>query len=242
MHIRLARAAGLAVMVALAPALFGASRAEAQCAPSADCVTVGSDGKGILGLGIIGAEIGFMLPAILVHAGVRELDEWWAYVLFPLVFGAGGAVAGYFALEEPIQMSATGVATRGFPEVAVAMFAVGMALIVPTFVGVLALTAYNPGPSEGTGRGATGDEDSDADEGGASETPSPSNEAVRDEEASAIRRTLAGGPGLFRYDEGRLLLGIPMAYATDTFTAEERRHMRLSGSLDYVVPLASGVF
>lgn len=242
---RLTQIAGLAALIALAPEAFAPRQAQAQCTPSVRCVTVGADGKGILGMGIIGAEIGFMLPAIIVGAGARELDEWWAYVLFPVVFAAGGAVAGYFLLEEPTQVIGAGTPTarriNGYPEAAVAVLAVGMALIVPTFVGVLALTSYSPGAGEGAASGATGEEDA-ADDGEEPSADEPANDAVRDEEASALRRTLAGGPGLFRYDEGQLLLGIPMAYATDSFTQEERDHMRLSGSTDYIVPVVSGVF
>ncbi len=244
---RLTHIAGLALLLALTPEMVAPRQAQAQCTPSVRCVTVGAQGKGILGLGIVGAEIGFMLPAIIVGAGGRELDEWWAYVLFPVVFAAGGAVAGYFLLEEPTQIvppTPTSPARRvsGYPEAAVAVLAVGMALIVPTFVGVLALTSYNPGATE-SGSGATGEEDAAEDEEATPTEEGPSNEAVPEEEAqSALRRTLAGGPGLFRYDEGQLLLGIPMAYATDSFTQEERDHMRLSGSTDYLVPVVSGVW
>ncbi|MCA9610113.1 MAG: hypothetical protein KC619_31165 [Myxococcales bacterium] len=246
---RLTQVAGFAFLLVLGTEALAPRQVQAQCSPSVRCVTVGADGKGILGGGIIGAEIGFMIPAIIVGAGAHELDEWWAYVLFPAVFAAGGAVAGYFLLEEPTTVVGAGTPTahrqRGYPEAAVAVFAVSMALIVPTFVGVLALTSYSPGAGEGAA-GATGDEDAADDEASGDEgsgDESPSNDAVRDEEAqSALRRTLAGGPGLFRYDEGRLLLGIPMAYATSSFTQEEQQHMRLSGSTDYLVPVVSGVF
>lgn len=241
---RMTQVAGLALLLAMTPELMAPAQASAQCSPSRACVTVGASGKGILGLGIIGAEIGFMLPAIIVGAGAHELDEWWAYVLFPVLFAGGGAVAGYFLLEEPTQVvtpppPGTAFRQQGYPEAAVAVLAIGMALIVPTFVGVLALTSYSPGGDSGDNDGATGEEDAADDDGG---EESPSNDAVRDEEASAYRRMMAGGPGFFRYDQGQLLLGIPMAYATDSFTAEEREHMRFTGSRDYIVPVVSGVF
>jgi len=234
---RLTQIAGLVALLSVTQAFTAAPQASAQCAPTSRCNTVGASGKGILGGGILGAEIGFMIPALIVGAGARELDEWWAYVLFPVVFAAGGAVAGYFALEDPSRVESlpSGGARRvqGFPEAAVAVFAVSMALIVPTFVGVLALTSYSPGASEGTG--ATSEEDA-ADDG---EPPDLDEE---DAESSALRRTLAGGPGLFRYDEGRLLLGVPMVYSADSFTAEEREHMQLGQMNDLMIPLVSGVF
>ena len=59
---------------------------QAQCDPtSVTCNQVGADGKGILAGGILGAEIGFLIPAIIIHAGARELDEWWSWILFPVL-------------------------------------------------------------------------------------------------------------------------------------------------------------
>ncbi|MGE0786144.1 MAG: hypothetical protein AB7S26_10675 [Sandaracinaceae bacterium] len=222
--------------------------ASAQCPMGAPlCNQVGADGKGILAGGILGAEIGFMIPAIFVGAGVREFDEAWAFIVFPVAFAAGGAVAGYFALEDPTTMDAAGMVTqRGFPEVAVALLAVSIALIVPTFVGVLALTAYNPGATDDGGQGASGDEDA-ADEDAADDGGGDSNDAVRDESsdetAAAMRRVLAGGPGLLRFDHGQPLLGVPMVYSSPTFTPEEQRRAGLNGNAqDLHVPVVSGVF
>jgi len=226
--------AGLTAALVLGQAFMDAGPVHAQCPMGASlCNRVGADGKGILAGGIIGAEIGFMIPAIIVGAGGRELDEAWAYILFPVVFAGGGAVAGYFALEDPTSVDmATGTVQQGFPEVAVALLAVGIALSVPTFVGVLALTAYSPGASDDA-QGATGDEDAE-DAGGADEGESP--------EASAYRRVLAGGPGFLRFDQGHPLLGVPMVYSAPTFTQEEQERAGLTNAQDLVVPVVSGVF
>jgi hypothetical protein len=228
-----------ALVAALAVgAVLEASTAQAQCPPemmSATCNRVGADGKGLLGGLILGAEIGFMTNALIVSAGVRELDEWWAWILIPAVTGAAGAIGGYYGLEDPMQADMT----RGFPEAAVAVFAVSMALIVPTFVGVLALTAYNPGPDTGGG-GATGDEDEgESDEPAADENPDAEPEPSA---ASARDRVLAGGPGALRFDNGRVLLGIPMVHSADSYTQEERAHMHLPQSADIRVPVVSGTF
>lgn len=228
----------LAGSLVLGQALFETSSAEAQMcsatAPSMTCNQVGADGKGILGGGILGAEIGFMVNALIVNAGVRELDEWWAWILFPAIGAAGGAVGGYYGLEDPNM-------GQGFPEAAVAVFAISMALIVPTFVGVLALTAYNPGPDTG-GAGATGDEDS-GDEGQPPSDDTQQNSAEPDSSAQSARaRVLAGGPGLLRFDDGRVLLGVPMISSGDTYTAEERAHMQLPRTADLRIPLVSGTF
>lgn len=231
---RLTTLAGFVSLLVLAGATFDVSKAQAQCAPETFCNRVGSDGKGLLGGLILGAELGFITNALIVNAGVRELDEWWAWTLIPAITAAGGALGGYYGLEDPTQADMD--MTRGFPEVAVAVFAVSMALIVPTFVGVLALTAYNPGPD--TGSGATGDEDS-IDEGGPPDEGNPDAELSA---GSARERVLAGGPGALRFDRGRVLLGIPMISTADTYTAEERAHMHLPSSTDIRVPVVSGTF
>lgn len=229
----------LAFALFLADAALPSSSAQAQCTPgTVTCNRVGADGKGLLGGGILGAEIGFITTALIVNAGARELDEWWAWILFPAIGAAGGAVAGYFGLEDPGHTDATGAVQRGFPEAAVAVFAISMALIVPTFVGVLALTAYNPGPDTGGGSGATGDEDSDEDDE-VDDTPSAEPDGGSQ---SAIDRVLAGGPGALRFDRGRVLLGIPMVSTADSYTAEERARMQLPFSADLRVPIVSGTF
>lgn len=237
---RIGFSALLAAVLILVPAFHETSVAQAQCTPGDLCTTVGADGKGILGGGILGAEIGFIVPALLVSAGVRELDEPWAWILFPVIGAAGGAIGGYFALEDP--MNGT---QRGFPEVAVAVLAVSMALIVPTFVGVLALTSYSPGADEAHS-GASGDEDEAPGAGGTTEEPA-GNEGDTQVEAEsaandAIRRTLAGGPGLLRFDRGQVLLGVPMVYSANSYTDEEREHMRLGPAADVRIPVVSGVF
>lgn len=257
----------LTVLAALAAALYlslAAAPASAQCM-SGDpmCNEVGAAGKGIMGGLLIGAEIGLMTNALIVSAGVRELDEWWAWILWPAVFGAGGAVAGYFALEDPTYGMSM---TRGSPEGAVALFAIGMALIVPTFVGVLALTAYTPGPDTGDGTGATGDEDAEesdepepesssaapdepepaVEEPAPSEEPPPADQPADDGLEGRLRdargRVLAGGPGALRFDGHRVLLGLPMIYASDMFTPEERAHAHLPQLADLRVPVVSGTF
>jgi hypothetical protein len=249
----------LMFVAALAAALFlsQASTAQAQCmSGDPTCNEVGAAGKGIMGGLILGAEIGLMTNALIVSAGVRELDEWWAWILWPAVFGAGGAVAGYFALEDPTYGMSM---TRGSPEGAVALFAISMALIVPTFVGVLALTAYSPG-ADTAGGGATGEEDAEdgpppedtssaepidgepAVQEPAPEADQPADDGLEGRMRDARSRVLAGGPGLLRFDGQRVLLGLPMIYATDMFTPQERAHAHLPQLADLRVPVVSGAF
>jgi hypothetical protein len=86
------------------------------------------DFKGAVGLGLIGAELGFVVPAL---AGARDA---WVYIVFPLLGAGGGAVAGYFLLEKG----------EGNPELAVAVLTTGMALAIPALVVTLAATSYEP--------------------------------------------------------------------------------------------------
>lgn len=88
---------------------------------------VPADFKGVVGLGLIGAELGMVIPAI---AGV---DQTWAYIVFPAVGAIGGGVAGYFLLESNDQT-----------EISIAMLGIGMALVIPAAVLTLSLTAYDP--------------------------------------------------------------------------------------------------
>jgi hypothetical protein len=212
------------LVAALATAAVAPSSASAQATPE-PTRQVRADFKGLIGGGILGAEIGFIVPAILVHAGVRELDEVWSWILFPTLGAVGGAIAGYFALEDPANgTTMSGEVQRGFPEAAVAVFATSIALIVPTFVGVLALTSYDPA------RDARGAGDDRGDDGGG-----PTEEA-------RITSPWAGGPGLLRFDRGRPLLGIPMVGSRSRYTEEEASSLRLAPAQDLHVPLVSGAF
>lgn len=87
-----------------------------------------ADFKGSVGGGLIGAELGFMLPALL---GARET---WQFIVFPIVGAGAGVVAGYFALERG----------EGHPELAMTVLVTGMALVVPATVVTLAAVAYEP--------------------------------------------------------------------------------------------------
>src|SRR5688500_8535213 len=101
----------LGMVMALVGALgvVGASIPEqvmAQEAPPPE--QVNASGKGTIGLGLIGAELGFMIPAL---AGI---DDTWAFIVFPVLGATGGALAGWFLLDEP-----------NHPEVAITLLAVG---------------------------------------------------------------------------------------------------------------------
>ena len=70
--------------------------------------------KGTIGLGLVGAELGLIIPSA---AGLNKV---WALTLFPVVGAAGGALAGYFALDKP-----------GREKGSVAVLVVGLAGVIP---------------------------------------------------------------------------------------------------------------
>jgi len=83
--------------------------------------------KGTIGLGLLGAELGVAIPALIgVKAG-------WAYLVFPIAGAAGGACAGYFLLDDP-----------NHTEAAVAFMIGGLTLVIPTLVLAVAATSYDP--------------------------------------------------------------------------------------------------
>jgi hypothetical protein len=255
-------AGGVALCVALTIAV--PSGALAQCSTGDSCTIVRPDGKGIIGLGLIGAELGLIIPAI---AGIR--DEWWPYLVFPLIGAVGGGIGGYFVEQ----------ATQPFDaEVDVALMAIGMVLIVPTIVGTLALTAYQP-PTEASDSDedyepedistsedsveATHDESAPTDaapaEGGSEfdESGSTSSttslregsrrEGSREDAASRMRAMMAGGRGIVRFVLGesggdRMSLAVPMIYSASSYTAEERARMLLNPQSDLIVPVVSATF
>jgi hypothetical protein len=83
-------------------------------------------GKGIVGGGLLGAEVVMLGEAAF---GVKPA---WAYILGGVVGAGGGALAGHF-IEDGADA-----------KVSVYMLAGGMALIIPTTVAVLSASAYTP--------------------------------------------------------------------------------------------------
>jgi hypothetical protein len=68
-------------------------------------------------LGLVGAELGLIIPS------VSGLNEAWALSVFPIVGAAGGALAGYFALDKP-----------GREKGSVAALVVGLAGVLPAIL------------------------------------------------------------------------------------------------------------
>ncbi len=206
----------LAVSVALAAALALTANSVAPdvALAQAEPEQVDPDFKGILGLGLFGAELGFVIPAL---AGATDT---WPYIVFPLLGAAGGGVAGYFLLEEP-----------GHTEVSVAAFGIGLALVVPAVVITLSATAYDPDSDEE----ALESEDSGSEEAPAEEEAAPA------EEARARTRRVALG-GLVTVGDDAVSLSIPLVSVSQAYTQAELARYGGSQRLELHVPVVSGVF
>ena len=113
------------VLLALALISFQATTASAQ---AAEGDRIDGHVAGTVGLGLIGAEVGLLLtPAFNLQ------DHWWAWLLFPTIGAAGGAVAGVFALEDVD------------PAVTVSILGAGMLLAVPAVVSASAISTARRG-------------------------------------------------------------------------------------------------
>ncbi|HEY2735959.1 MAG TPA: hypothetical protein VGI70_18305 [Polyangiales bacterium] len=137
---------------------------------------VASNYKGAVGLGLIGAELGAVIPAV---AGV---DATWAYIVFPVIGAAGGAVGGYFAIDH-----------QDHAQLSVIALTAGMALIIPALVVTLSETAY--------------DAESDTASNSRGGVASARHEPTRSERT--LRARAAAGSGLLRLSEGEFALSAP---------------------------------
>lgn len=87
---------------------------------------VSGGGKGVVGGGLLGAEV-VMLGEAAFHA-----KSGWAYVIGGVAGAGGGVALGYFAER------------NADSKVPVYMLAGGMVLMIPTIVAVLSAAAYSP--------------------------------------------------------------------------------------------------
>lgn len=118
---------GIVSAVAISAAVVATSeQAYAQTPPAEDAVSV--TGKGIVGGGLLGAEV------VIITMGIIGVEDGWPYLVFGGLGAVGGAIGGYF-IEDAADPTA---------EVPLYLLAGGMALVIPTVVVALNATAYKP--------------------------------------------------------------------------------------------------
>jgi len=211
---RLVPTAVLAASLAAASLVASPSEAAAQ---AGEPEQVNSNAKGIIGLGLIGAELGFVIPA------AAGLHETWSFIVFPVVGAVGGGLAGHYLIEENNQT-----------EVAVAMLAVGLALVVPATVLTVKFSSYDPSRDQ---------------------PPPPEASADGGQARAGVRRTYVSAPplrlrpgdlvarsGMLRLRSEGLALGVPGVSLRANLDRREADLFGVDRTLAVHVPFLSGSF
>jgi hypothetical protein len=197
--------AGLFGMIALA-APTGTARAD----------EVGSSGKGIVGGGLLGAEVVTMVESIVgVHAG-------WAYAVGAVAGAGGGAVGGYFVEHN----SSDGRAPTY-------MLAGGLALIIPAVVLILDGTRYRPE------EGATED---NAPVGPAAEPGAPGGGVVSPPPGSVRPAPPPPPQSLLDMHEGAVRMGVPVPDVRPVFSLAEQRQYGARAETELRMPVLHVTF
>jgi len=166
-----------------------------SCARAQERVDAGF--KGTVGLGLIGAEVGAAVPALF---GVNST---WAYIVFPVLGAAGGAVIGQVAIDDPDHR-----------ELAIGVLTAGMALAIPTLILTASALAYDP---EGDSippslRGYSGPQGVLGLQGQGQSAESAESAKARHiamQRAASRMRDKARSTGMVRLDEGELSFSMP---------------------------------
>jgi hypothetical protein len=206
----LAVVAALVTGSALAPA-----KAHAQDPMEPTAEQVDASPKGLIGLGLIGAELGLTIPAL---AG---LDETWSLIVFPAVGFAGGAVAGHYLIDQ-----------NDKEKVAVAMLMTGLALVIPSIVITVAATAYDPEEAF--------EDEEDIDE--ASPGMEEEAEASAPTQAETHRQVARAGSGMVRVHEGGVALTLPGLSVGNVYTPDELARFGGEQATEVQLSIVSGVF
>lgn len=179
-------------------------------------------GKGIVGGGLLGAELGFLT---LAASGARS---WWFYATIPPATCAGGIIGGYF-----IERNATS-------EIPIAMLAGGIALIIPTVVATLSAVAYRPGPEETVPVDAV-----------PSPTPTKvevktgqKSTHLHVASSTKVRPTRVWPPALLNYNEGQkeIQLSMPMLQLKPSYSTRELAQFGVPQRLEVHAPVVAVAF
>jgi hypothetical protein len=176
----------------------------------AESPNVKPDGKGIVGGGLLGAEVVTIVEAI---AGVRP---GWAYGVGAVIGAAGGATGGYFVE----QASNDG-------RVPVYMLVGGLALIIPAVVLSLNATRYIPEEGATEDRAPIGPAPEPGAPGGSIVAPPPPGPAAPPPTPPPPAPTTPPPPpppqSLLDVHDGAFRVGVPVPDVRPVFTVAEQR-------------------
>lgn len=178
-------------------------------------------GKGIAGGILLGAEL------VIITEALIGVDDWWPYLVFGVVGGAGGGVGGYF------------VETAEVAEPSLYMLAGGMALIMPSVILMLNATAWEPGEDLEEGEADVTDEGEPSAPGEPAGEPQPPA-GVPGGEAPEGRRSVPRA--LIGIAAKRVTIGVPPVEIRPSYTVEEMARYGVSQATEVHIPLLQGAF
>ncbi len=213
---------------ALASATLAASVAFVGPERTAQADDVSPTGKGIVGGGLLGAEL------VTIVEGIADVRPGWAYGLGALVGAGGGAVGGYF-IEEASFSSDGKVPTY--------MLAGGLALIIPAVVLTLNGTRYRPE------EGAT---DDNVPKGPAAEPGAPGSGVIGPRQpSSAVPTSVAPTSAtpretpplsLLEVRSGTLRVGVPAVDVRPVYSMTDQRQYGMRAQTELRMPMLHVVF
>jgi hypothetical protein len=188
---------------------------------------VSSTGKGIVGGGLLGAEV------VTIVEGIADVHSGWAYAIGAIVGAGGGAVGGYFVEEN----SSDG-------RVPTYMLAGGLALVIPAIVMTLNGTRYRPE------EGAT---DDNPPKGGPPAEPGapgsgvvgprqPSSEVPSTKAPTSASATVSPPLSLLDVRGGALRVGVPAVDVRPVFSLTEQRQYGMHAQTELRMPMLRVVF
>jgi hypothetical protein len=188
---------------------------------------VSPNGKGIVGGGLLGAEVVTMVEAIV---GVRS---GWAYAIGAIV-GAGGGAAGGYAVERS--------STDG--KVPTYMLAGGLALVIPALVLTLNATRYMPEEGAVEDRAPVGPAAEPGTPGG-SITGAPAGAPPSSAPTPSTPPSAPPPPppqSLLDLHRGSFRLGLPIPDVVPVFTVAEQRQYGMKNDTELRMPVLHVTF
>jgi hypothetical protein len=188
---------------------------------------VEAKGKGIVGGGLLGAEV------VMLGEAAIGVKPGWAYILGGVVGAGGGALAGHF------------IETGADAKVSVYMLAGGMALIIPTTVAVLSATAYTPPEDYTEDKPAGGAPVPEPPRGAPNAPPgasAPSHPAPIALHYHWQPAKLTLPVGLLDLDDGALKMAMPAVEIRPVYRLDEMQKYGLEQKHELRVPVFSATF